>query len=314
MASHSSKKVIFAALAGNLLIAVTKFGAAGYTGSSAMLSEAIHSVVDTGNQGLLLLGIKRSQRPPDDQHPFGYGMEIYFWSFVVAIIIFGVGAGVSIYEGIHKLEAPQPIQNAIVNYVVLGLAVVFEGVAWSIAYKEFRQRKGKRSMLAAIRQSKDPTVFTVLFEDTAAMLGLLVAFTGIYFADNLGIPQLDGVASIIIGLILALTAALLAYETKGLLIGESANRDTVRGISKLLDDDPRITKVNEVLTMHFGPDDILVNVSIDFADRLSSSDVEAAITYFETEIKKAYPQVARIFIEAQSWLSHQRAIADSDTA
>lgn len=314
MASHESRTVIFAALGGNLLIAVTKFGAAAYTGSSAMLSEAIHSVVDTGNQGLLLLGIKRSQRPPDDAHPFGYGMEIYFWTFVVAIMIFAVGAGISMYEGIQKLLEPHPVGNVMVNYIVLGFAVLFEGIAWTVAFRTFRKSQGNGPFFRAIRQSKDPTVFTVLFEDTAAMLGLIAAFLGIYFAQLLEIPELDGVASIVIGLILGATAVLLAIETKGLLIGESANRETVRGISQLMDGDPRISKVNEVLTMHFGPNEILVNVSLDFEDRLSAAEVEGAISYFETEIKKAYPQVARIFIEAQSWLSHRRAIADSDTA
>lgn len=192
MAGHGSKKVIIAALAGNAMIAVTKFAAAAYTGSSAMMSEGIHSLVDTGNQGLLLHGMKRAKRPADEKHPFGYGPEIFFWAFVVAILIFAVGAGVSIYEGIHKIQDPHPITNPYVNYLVLGAAMVFEGFAWWIAYKEFSSRRGKRGLLEEVRLSKDPTVFTVLFEDTAAMLGLMVAFAGILAAQLTGAVWLDG--------------------------------------------------------------------------------------------------------------------------
>lgn len=218
-----SKKVIIAALVGNALIAVTKFGAAAFTGSSAMFSEGIHSAVDTGNQTLLLYGLKRAARPADKRHPFGYGREIYFWAFVVAILIFAVGAGVSFYEGVHKLSDPHPLENAYVNYIVLGLAMIFEAVAWWVAFKEFKAGKGKYGYLQAIQVSKDPSIFTVLLEDTAAMLGLIVAFVGILLGQLLDIPELDGVASMVIGLILALAAIVLAYETKGLLIGEGAD-------------------------------------------------------------------------------------------
>ena len=234
MAAHGSKKVIYAALVGNGLIAVTKFAAATITGSSAMLSEAIHSVVDTGNQGLLLHGLRRAKRPADTAHPFGYGMELYFWTFVVAILIFAVGAGISIYEGVSKLLSPHPIKNPYVNYIVLGVAMVFEAGAWWIAFKEFRRGKGSLGYLAAVRESKDPTVFTVLFEDSAAMLGLIAAFIGIALADVWQMPALDGVASIVIGLILGATAVLLAYESKGLLIGEGTSPAVVAGIEKVV--------------------------------------------------------------------------------
>ena len=187
MAASGSKKVIYAALAGNGLIAITKFFAASVTGSSAMLSEAIHSVVDTGNQGLLLYGIKRSKRPPDAAHPFGYGSEIYFWSFVVAILIFGLGAGISFYEGMQKLMNPHPISDPYINYIVLALAMVFEAGSWWIAYKEFGKVRGNFGLFEAVRRSKDPTIFTVLFEDTAAMLGLFAALIGIAASDRLGI-------------------------------------------------------------------------------------------------------------------------------
>ena len=305
MASHASKKVIYAALFGNGAIAVTKFIAASITGSSAMLSEAIHSVVDTGNQGLLLYGIRRAKRPADPQHPFGYSMELYFWTFVVAILIFAVGAGISAYEGIIKLMNPHPVTSPHINYIVLGLAMVFEAVAWWIAFREFRRTKGSLGYLAAVRRSKDPTVFTVLFEDSAAMLGLIAAFLGIALGQALDMPELDGVASIIIGVILALTAALLAYESKGLLIGEGADPQVVAGVREIVRDKQGIERVNELLTMHLGPEDVLLTLSLDFNDRLSAGDVEVAITELEDLIKSAFPQISRVFIEAQSWKAHR---------
>lgn len=309
MASHSSKKVIYAALFGNAVIAATKFAAATVTGSSAMLSEAIHSLVDTGNQWLLLHGIRRSTQPPDERHPFGYGMEVYFWTFVVAIMVFAVGAGVSFYEGIGKLQDPTPVTDAYINYIVLGIAIVFEAAVWWVAAKEFNKRRGNLGILAAIQRSKDPTVFTVLFEDSAALLGLIIAMIGIALAQHLDMPIFDGIASIGIGLILAATAMLLAYESKGLLIGESAHPEVRSGIRQMIDEDPRILVTNEVLTLHFGPEDVLLTLSVDFADSLSSADVEAAISELEQKIKARYPEIKRLFIEAQSWIGHRRAVA-----
>ncbi|MEO3433329.1 cation diffusion facilitator family transporter [Inquilinus sp. CAU 1745] len=311
MAAGGSRKVIFAALFGNALIAVTKFAAAAYTGSSAMLSEAIHSVVDTGNQGLLLYGMKRAARPADKRHPFGYGIELYFWAFVVAILIFGVGAGVSIYEGIAKLRAPHPITSPYINYIVLALAMIFEAIAWSIAFREFRRTKGDLSYFQAVRLSKDPTLFTVLFEDTAAMLGLIVAFVGILLSQLLDLPMLDGVASVLIGVILAVTAALLAYECKGLLTGESASRATVAEIERIVVEQPGVNRMNELLTMHFGPHDVLLNVSLDFADRLSSAEVESTVSALERRIKDRFPDITRIFIEAQRSPSSSPAAGDA---
>ncbi len=304
MAAHSSRKVIFAALAGNSLIAATKFMAAAYTGSSAMLSEAIHSVVDTGNQGLLLYGMKRSKRPPDEKHPFGYGMEIYFWSFIVAILVFAVGAGVSFYEGIHKVLHPEPINSPIVNYTVLGIAMVFEGSALFIAYREFGKVRGNFGLFEAIQRSKDPTLFTVLFEDTAAMLGLVVAFAGIFIAHTFHIPWVDGATSLVIALILAGTAILLAYETKGLLIGEAASPVVVKGVHKIIGSHKEISNINEVRTMHLGPNDILLALSVDFEDHLPSEKVEAIIYKLETQIKGQYPEIRRLFIEAQDKFHH----------
>ncbi len=307
MASSGSKKVIFAALAGNSLIAVTKFAAALFTGSSAMLSEAVHSLVDTGNQGLMLYGLRRAGRPADERHPFGYGMELYFWSFVVAILIFGLGAGVSTYEGVIKVIAPHPVTNVAVNYAVLAIALVFEAAAWLIAFREFDRERGRRGIVDAVRISKDPTVFTVLFEDSAAMLGLLVALVGLLLAEALELPVLDGVASILIGGILGATAALLAFECKGLLIGEGASREVVAGIRRVVGREAGIERVNELLTMHLGPRDVLVNLSLDFADGLRAEQIEAAVTGLERRIKSSYPEVTRVFIEAQAWRAHLRA-------
>jgi cation diffusion facilitator family transporter len=308
MASGGSKTAVIAAFFGNGLIAVTKFVAAAFTGSSAMFSEAVHSVVDTGNQALLLYGMKRAEHPADETHPFGYGRELYFWAFVVAIMIFATGAGVSIYEGIHKLSAPEPITDVYINYIVLGLAMVFEGVTWYIAFREFRRRKGRRTYFRALQHSKDPGLFTVLMEDTAAMLGLVIALVGVFLADTLGIPELDGVASILIGVVLALIAAFLAYETKALLIGESASPEVVAGVRRILGQERGIWRVNEILTMHMGPQDVLLNLSVDFHSGLSSDHVEASITALEQKIKKDFPEIVRVFIEAQSVQAHRRGI------
>lgn len=303
--THSSRIVIYAALIGNLLIAITKFVASSITGSSAMLSEAIHSVVDTGNQGLLLWGIKRARQPADTAHPFGYGMELYFWTFVVAILIFAVGAGVSLYEGIHKLHATEPIRSPVINYIVLGLAMVFEGVAWTIAYRAFNRQRGTRGLFQAIRRSKDPTVFTVLFEDSAAMLGLIFAFIGVACSQYFGNVVFDALASIGIGLILAVTAAVLAYESKGLLIGEAASAAVIRDIREIINRSKDVLSINEILTMHFGPRDILLNLSLDFVDGISATRVEDAISELEQEIKSKSPEITRVFIEAQSIHGHQ---------
>lgn len=299
MSASASKKVIFAALAGNALIAVTKFIAAAYTGSSAMVSEGIHSLVDTGNQGLLLYGLKRAKREPDERFPFGHGKEIYFWSFVVAILIFALGAGISIYEGISHVIHPNEIKDPTVNYIVLGLAMLFEGWAWYFAYKEFSKAKGTMGYVEAVQKGKDPTLFVVLFEDSAAMAGLLIAFFGILIGQITGIQEFDGIASIMIGLVLAATAIWLAYETKGLLIGESANIEVVNGIRNIAKQCPYQEHVNEVLTMHMGPEFILVNISIDFSSEAKSDDIEQGIAAMDQAIKASYPMVKRVFVEAE---------------
>lgn len=300
----SSKKVIFAALAGNALIAITKFIAAAITGSSAMLSEGIHSVVDTGNQVLLLHGLKQSRKPPDKQFPFGHGKEIYFWSFVVAILIFALGAGISIYEGIQHIRHPEPINDPVINYIVLGLAIVFEGFAWFFALTEFTKVKGKWGYIEAVQRGKDPAMFVVLFEDSAAMLGLLVAFAGIFLSQYTGIEEFDGLASVVIGIILAGTAVWLAYETKGLLIGESAGEKVVQGIRDIANASDAVLNVNEVLTVHMGPEFILVNLSIDFRNDITTLDLERAIANIDRRIKTNFPNVKRVFIEAEPFIKH----------
>ncbi len=306
--SHSSTKVIMAALVGNLLIAITKFAAAWYTRSSAMLSEGIHSTVDTGNQLLLLWGMRQAKKPADPRFPFGHGKEIYFWSFVVAILLFSLGAGISFYEGIIHILHPEPMENVFVNYIVLLLAMVFEGGSCYVAFTEFMKVKGEYNLFQAIKRGKDPTMFVVLFEDIAALLGLFVALIGITMATMTGDARYDGMASVVIGILLGITAVLLARETKGLLIGESANPEIVEGINGILDNMDVVNHVNEVLTMHMGPEYILANVSIDFADHLSSDQIEGVVGDLDRQIKSSFPLVKRIFIEAEAWNKQDKAV------
>ena len=296
----SSKKVIYAALVGNFLIAVTKFVAASITRSSAMLSEGIHSLVDTGNQVLLLHGIRRAKQPPDAHFPFGHGKEIYFWSFIVAILIFAVGAGVSVYEGLRHLRHPEPMESPYVNYIVLGLAVLFEGVAWFIAWRAFRVAKGQRGYFRAVHEVKDPTLFVVLFEDSAALAGLFVAFLGVLLTDLTGNLLFDGMASILIGMILGATAIWLAYETKSLLIGESADPEVSSRIREIAEAYPEINRVNEVLTLHMGPEYILVNMSVDYLDTATAEQIETITAEMTRRLKSELPRVKRVFAEAEA--------------
>jgi cation diffusion facilitator family transporter len=307
MARGSSKKVVYAALVGNLLVALTKFVAAGLTGSSAMLSEAIHSLVDTGNEVLLLYGMRRAAEPPDELHPLGHGRELYFWSFIVTLLIFGVGAGVSVYEGISHVLAPAPMSNVVVNYVVLALALVFEGLSFSVAIKEFRATKGKRGYFEAVRQSKDPAMFMVLFEDTAAMIGVLIALAGIGASETLGLPVLDGVASIGIGIVLAVVAMFLAREAKGLLIGEPAEMEVVKSICATARAHPGVERSNGLFTVHLGPDQIVAAISVDFVDTLSAADVERIVAAIEERVRLAHPEIVLLLIKPQSAAAFERS-------
>ena len=305
--AQSSRFVILAALGANLLIAATKFSAAAYTGSAAMFSEAVHSAVDTANQVLLLFGLSRAARPADAGHPFGHGLQLYFWSFVVAMLIFGVGAGVSLIEGIGKIRAPHPVESAWVNYAVLGAAVVFEGVSWCMAVREFRHQTRGQGWLRALRDSKDPALFTVLLEDTAALIGLAVALAGVGLSQVLAMPVLDGAASVVIAVVLSGTAGFLAWQCQSLLSGEGASAAVQEGIRAVAIAAPAVARVNDLLTMHFGPRDVLVALSLDFHDDRSAGEVEQAVTEIERAVKTAHPEVTRVFVEAQGWAAHRGA-------
>ncbi len=299
MSANASTRVIIAALIGNCAISITKFFAAFTTGSSAMMSEGIHSLVDTGNQLLLLYGMKQAKKPADEAFPFGHGKEVYFWSFVVAILIFAVGSGVSIYEGIHHVLHPVEIDNPMLNYIVLGLALVFEGGAWFFAFKEFGKVKGQRGYIEAVKRGKDPSMFVVLFEDSAALLGLVIAMLGIWLTQETGIVVFDGIASIMIGLILGSTAIWLAVETKGLLIGEGANRSVIANIRQIVESFDEVENVNELLTMHMGPEFILVNISIRFKRGQLTREIETIVQEIDSAIKAEHKIVKRVFVEAE---------------
>jgi cation diffusion facilitator family transporter len=291
--------VIYAALLANFGIAVAKFIAAAITGSSSMLTEGVHSLVDTGNQGLLLYGQYRARRAPDAEHPFGYGRELYFWAFVVAILIFGLGAGVSVYEGWQHIIAPEPLHNPLVNYIVLGVAFALEGTSWTIAMREFAATKGDSSWWQAVRNSKDPATFIVLFEDSAALAGLVVAAIGVWASHAWGDPRIDGWASIAIGVILAGVAALLAREAKGLLIGERADPALIHEVRAMLEAEPCITAVNHVRTIHTAPDRVFVAISADFSDALPMGEAESLIERIEARLKAKLPQLSSIYIRPE---------------
>jgi cation diffusion facilitator family transporter len=300
----SSKKAIYAALVGNGLIAVTKFAAAAYTGSSAMLSEGIHSLVDTGNQVLLLFGIRQSLKPANPEFPFGRGKEIYFWCFVVAMLIFALGGAVSMYQGWRHLSHVEPITNIALNYVVLGLALVFELGALYVAVREMNASRGSRSFFSAVREGKDPTLFVVVFEDTAATSGLLIALLGLVFYQLTGNPVFDAIASLAIGVVLIMTAAWLAYESKSLLIGESASTHVRESIRALVETEARVLETNEIVTLHMGPNFIVVALSADFNSALTSDGVEAAVTDLNRAIKLIDPRIKRVYIEAERHVHH----------
>ena len=291
--------VLYGALAANIGIGIAKFVAASITGSSAMLSEGFHSCVDSFNQVLLLYGKHRAKRPADADHPFGYGRELYFWAFVVALLIFAVGAGVSIYEGIHHIRHPEPLKNPLVNYIVLAVSVALEGSSWFLALREFRHGKGELGWWKAVRESKDPAGFIVLFEDSAALIGLLIATFGVWASHALNRPDLDGYSSIAIGLVLALVAVLLARESKGLLIGERAEPAVIAEVYRLVDGHPAIASVNHVRTIHTAPDSVFVAISADFNDQVTMGEGERLIKEIESQLKAALPVLSSIYIRPE---------------
>ncbi|GAB3316938.1 cation diffusion facilitator family transporter [Luteimonas notoginsengisoli] len=312
----SSKLVVYAALAGNLAIAATKFAAAAITGSSAMLSEAVHSMVDSTNEVLLLYGGARAARPPDAQHPFGYGRELYFWAFIVALLVLALGAGMSVYEGISHLRHPEPMTRPLVNYVVLAASIVFEGVTWCIALRAFRAGKGRLGYFEAFRHSKDPTTFTVLFEDSAALIGLFIALAGITASHVLGRPEFDGIASILIGGVLAASSLLLARETKGLLLGESAHPHVRDDILRIAGEDAAIRTANGVLTVQLGPDQVVAALSAEFEDALTTTEIEACVSRVEHAAKAAHPALAALFVKPQTqatWRQRLTRLSDTGT-
>ena len=296
----STRKSVYAALAGNLLVAATKGVAAALTGSSSMLSEAVHSVVDSGNEILLLYGQNRARRPPDAEHQFGYGRELYFWSFVVALLIFALGAGVSIYEGVMHILHPEPIRSPMINYVVLTLAFVFEGGSWLVAYRQFRAAGGKQELFEAFRRSKDPPAFMVLFEDSAALLGILFAAVGTFVASTFYMPVADGVASILIGLVLAAVAALLARESKSLLIGEPADADFIASVEREVMAVRGVVRMNGALTSYLSPDQIVLSLSLEFEDRMCVPELEEAVREIERRVRAEHPEVSALFVKPQT--------------
>ena len=291
---------IYAAIAGNLAIAVTKFVAAAFTGSSAMLSEAIHSVVDTGNGLLMLLGVRKSRKPPDSDHPFGHGHELYFWTLIVGVLIFAVGGGMSVYEGIQHILHPASPENLVWSYAVLGMAVVFEGTTWLFGWKAFNAERGRKGVVQTIHDTKDPSSFTVLLEDSAALLGLLFAFFGIYLGSQLGLPYLDGVASVLIGLLLCGVAVLMVYESKGLLIGEGLDRESLKSIRALVEADQGVERVGHLHTMYLGPHEVLLTIEIRFHGHISSLEVRQAARRLREAIQSQHPDVSRIFFGAEA--------------
>ncbi len=302
-AMAESPRAIYGAITANVAIAVTKFTVAGISGSSAMLSEAVHSTVDTCNGVLLLIGLKLSRRPASAQHPFGHGKELYFWSLIVAVLIFGLGGGISLYEGVLHVLEPQPLSDPMWNYIVLAAAAVFEGASFYIALRQFRKESGKRRFWRALHASKDPSVYTVLAEDGAALLGLAIAAAGVYASHALALPVLDGVASILIGLLLAAVAALLIYESRGLLIGEGVRAQTVREIVQMANAHRLVRRTAAPLTMYIGADEVLLTMDVEFDRGASAEEVSAAVATMERDIKGRFPKIRRIYIEAREQLA-----------
>jgi cation diffusion facilitator family transporter len=299
-AATTSTRTLVVALLANLGIAASKFVAAAITGSSAMLTEGVHSVVDCTNQLLLMWGRKASERPADERHPFGYGRELYFWSFIVAVLVFALGAGVSVYEGIIHIMHPEPAVSPIIAYAVLLVAFLLESWSTVEAWQDFAHAKGKLGFYEAIRRSKDPPGFIILLENGAAMAGIIAAAVGLALAQYTGNPFYDGAASIVIGAILAVTASILAYESKALLIGEAADPEIIAALHRLVESKSEVTAVGEVLTIHGAPDQITAMLSVDFEDHISARDVEAIVCAIEREVAEQYPIVRRLYIRPRS--------------
>ncbi|MDW5561583.1 MAG: cation diffusion facilitator family transporter [Methanomassiliicoccus sp.] len=302
-AEGGSRVAVVAAILGNLVIAIVKFIAAVLSGSSAMVSEGIHSLVDTGNGGLLLLGMKRSKRPADEDHPFGHGKSLYFWTNIVAISIFGIGGGMSVYEGITHIMDVTPtteLGDPTAAYIVLAISMLIEGSSFTIAVRQFLRAKGEKSAWQFLKHSKDPSLYTVVLEDSAALLGLIFAFLGIFFGHLLHNPYLDGVASVAIGLLLMCVAWFLASRTAGLLLGEGVSHEELVDIRRRVESDPAVRRANDILTMYLGPHELLVNMGVCFVEGTTAEQMHAAIRRIEADLRSAYPVGNRVYIEAES--------------
>src|SRR3954466_2923383 len=307
MAPSATSTTVWAALIGNLLVAVTKVAAALFSGSSAMLSEAVHSIVDTGNEALLLYGMRRSRRRPDAEHPFGFGRELYFWSFIVALLLFGLGCVASVFEGINHILHPHPVEHPVAIYTVLGLSLLFEGGTWLVAFRGFRPSVGTEGYLAAIRQSKDPPQFVVLLEDTAALIGIAIAAIGTWASHTWNEPRIDGVASIAIGILLGAVSLLLARESKGLLIGERADVRLQEEVFAVAKSTPGVVCPNGLASAQIAPDQVVVALSVKFDDALTTPEIERAVMNMESRVRQAQPHVFVLYVKPQTSAAYAAA-------
>jgi cation diffusion facilitator family transporter len=311
-AADDSRIAVVASIAANVAIAGTKFTAAAVTGSSAMLAEAVHSLVDTADGTLLLIGQRRSRVPPDAEHPIGHARELYFWSLMVAVLFFALGGGVSVYEGLQRILNPEPLRDPTWNYVVLAAATLFDGTSWLIGFRQLRRRAAGRGLMAQLRRTKDPTLTAVLLEDTADLAGIVLAFLGIYLGHRLGMPALDGIASIAVGLVLATVATLLIAQTRSLLVGEGADSEVVAAIRRLVAQEPLVVTAKYPLTVHLGPHDVFVAIAAEFAPQLRAEEVARVIERIEARIRDAVPDVRHIYIEASSLSRSERGASPID--
>ncbi|MGM9486331.1 cation diffusion facilitator family transporter [Ideonella sp. YS5] len=295
----TSSIAVYGAIAANIAIAITKYVVAGLSGSSAMLSEAIHSTVDTCNGALLLVGLRRSRRPPNAEHPFGHGKELFFWSLIVAVLIFGVGGGMSFFEGVQHLRHPVPIEDARWSYLVLAFAFLFEGASFAVALRQFRAASGSMPFWKALRRSKDPATYTVMAEDGAALLGLVIAGAGIAASQLTGRPEFDGAASLAIGILLCGVAVLLIHESRQLLVGAGLQRETAAAIHALAVSQPGVQKASRPLSMYVGAEDVLLALDVEFESGLPARHIAATVDSLEAEIRRRYPRIKRIYVEAR---------------
>jgi cation diffusion facilitator family transporter len=295
-----TRTAVLAAIAGNLLIAATKFAAAAFSGSAAMLSEAIHSLVDTGNGVLMLYGMRRVRKPADPEHPFGYGHELYFWTLIVGVLVFALGGGMSIVTGVNHLQSPQPPENTGWSYAVLACALVFEGTSWYYGLKAFQIERRGRGIVETIRISKNPASFAVVLEDSAALLGIAFALAGIYLSERLDAPWIDGASSVMIGVLLCLVSSVMVFESKELLVGEGMEKETLESLRAIVQADPAVERVEKLTTMYLGPEDVMLAIELHFRVDTKLTDIRQAIARLRTAIQERYPRIRRIFLDSAS--------------